>query len=192
MFAVDQAVQRSADGGERTTIAKTVSLMLTPEQASKLTLAEQIGEISLIPRNPDDEEAADWSEYTVDDLLPNGEKNSREKEQGRNGKTQPSEPIASRWLVAERDQQHAHRRERAVPHGDRRSQDVREVLFDAETGRIDSDARRTTRASAGPTLRSIAQAAPQATTLPPSPATHAKMLDDFPINFDATQEIVPM
>src|SRR6185503_1357490 len=68
VFAVDQTVQRSPDG-EAKTIAKTISLMLTPEQASKLSLAEQIGELSLIPRNPDDEEAADWSEYTVDDLL---------------------------------------------------------------------------------------------------------------------------
>ena len=59
VFAVDQTVQRSPDGGEERTIAKTVSLLLTPEQASKLTLAENIGEVSLIPRNPDDEESAD-------------------------------------------------------------------------------------------------------------------------------------
>ena len=69
MFAVDQTVQRSPDGGEERTIAKTVSLLLTPEQASKLTLAENLGEVSLIPRNPDDEESADLAEYSTDDLL---------------------------------------------------------------------------------------------------------------------------
>ena len=60
VFAVDQTVQRSPDGGEEKTIAKTVSLMLTPEQASKLSLAEQIGEISLIPRNPDDDASTEF------------------------------------------------------------------------------------------------------------------------------------
>lgn len=83
VFAVDQTVQRSPDGGEERTIAKTVSLMLTPEQASKLALAEQVGEISLTPRNPDDDEAAEWTEYTIEDLLADGERGSREKEQGR-------------------------------------------------------------------------------------------------------------
>ena len=83
VFAVDQTVQRSPDGGDERTIAKTISLLLTPEQASKLTLAENFGEVSLIPRNPDDEESADMAEYSTDDLLSDGGKNSREKEQGR-------------------------------------------------------------------------------------------------------------
>jgi pilus assembly protein CpaB len=51
VFAVDQTVQRSADGSEEKKVAKTVSLMLTPEQASKLSLAEQIG---IHGRRPDD------------------------------------------------------------------------------------------------------------------------------------------
>ena len=36
VFAVDQTVQRSADGGEERSVAKTISLLLKPEQASKL------------------------------------------------------------------------------------------------------------------------------------------------------------
>src|SRR5712671_2966260 len=82
VFAVDQLVQRAAEGGEERSVAKTISLLLKPEQASKLSLAAQIGEISLIPRNPDDEEAAATPETTVDDLLTSGEMNSRAKEQG--------------------------------------------------------------------------------------------------------------
>jgi pilus assembly protein CpaB len=82
VFAVDQLVQRAAEGGEERSVAKTISLLLKPEQASKLSLAAQIGEISLIPRNPDDEEAAATPETTVDDLLTSGEINSRAKEQG--------------------------------------------------------------------------------------------------------------
>ena len=83
VFAVDQTVQRSPDGGEERTIAKTISLLLTPEQASKLTLAENLGQVSLTPRNPDDEESGDMVEYSTDDLLSDGGKSSREKEQGR-------------------------------------------------------------------------------------------------------------
>jgi len=101
VFAVDQTVQRSPDGSEEKTIAKTVSLMLLPEQASKLTLAEQIGEISLIPRNPDDQEAGAWSEITIDDLLQDGDINNREKEQGRDDDVAaaPEPPAAAESLV---------------------------------------------------------------------------------------------
>src|SRR3954464_5145709 len=82
VFAVDQLVQRAAEGGEERSVAKTISLLLKPDQASMLSLAAQIGEISLIPRNPDDEEAAATPEMTVDDLLNSGDMNSRAKEQG--------------------------------------------------------------------------------------------------------------
>src|SRR6185295_12617428 len=82
VFAVDQLVQRAAEGGEERSVAKTISLLLKPDQASKLSLAAQIGEISLIPRNPDDEEAAATPEMTVDDLLTSSDMNSRAGEQG--------------------------------------------------------------------------------------------------------------
>ena len=131
VFAVDQTVQRSPDGGDERTIAKTVSLMLTPEQASKLALAEQIGSISLIPRNPDDEAAADWSEYTVDDLLADGETGSRAKEQGRDVTDDKSADGDLLAAVAA-----------AAPPGKPpfrmeivEAQAVREVLFDSDTGR---------------------------------------------------------
>ena len=55
VYAVDQAVQRDAEGNEARTVAKTVSLVVTPEQANRITTAENIGEISLIPRHPDDD-----------------------------------------------------------------------------------------------------------------------------------------
>ena len=84
VFAVDQTVQRSPDGTEERTIAKTVSLLLTPEQASKLGLAENLGEVSLIPRNPDDEDTGNWSEYSADDLLGGrNDSGNREQEQAR-------------------------------------------------------------------------------------------------------------
>ncbi len=82
IFAVDQAVQRSADGTEARTVAKTVSLVMTPSQANLVTTAENMGDISLIPRHPDDDLIVDDAEQGIDFILGRSESNSREKEQG--------------------------------------------------------------------------------------------------------------
>ncbi|NOZ39061.1 MAG: Flp pilus assembly protein CpaB [Planctomycetes bacterium] len=84
VFAVDQAVQRSADGTEARSVAKTVSLIVTPSQANKMTTAENLGELSLIPRHPDDDLIVDDAEQSADFLLGSSDSNSREKEQGLN------------------------------------------------------------------------------------------------------------
>ena len=81
VFAVDQTVQRMGEDTESRTIAKTVSLIVTPQQANKITTAENLGEISLIPRNPEDERIVDDAEQTSDDLFGRSESNSRSKEQ---------------------------------------------------------------------------------------------------------------
>lgn len=82
VFAVDQSVQRSADGTEARTVAKTVSLVVTPPQANRITTAENLGEISLIPRHPDDDQIVDDAEQDADFLLGRSDSNSREKERG--------------------------------------------------------------------------------------------------------------
>ena len=148
MFAVDQLVQRAAEGGEERSVAKTISLLLKPEQASKLSLAAQIGEISLIPRNPDDEASAATPETTVDDLLTGNDTNSRAKEQGDAERTSRRRNANNGLLNAVRAA--------AAPKPPFRmeiveAQGVREVLFDAETGR---PIRPTTNDAAGPTLHS--------------------------------------
>ncbi|MEM6328785.1 MAG: Flp pilus assembly protein CpaB [Planctomycetota bacterium] len=92
VFAVEQAVQRSADGGEARTIPKTVSLMVTPKQASKIDLAQNLGTLSLIPRSPNDEVSTAAVEITADDLFAeDGSKNTREKEQNRDAAEDGSE-----------------------------------------------------------------------------------------------------
>ncbi|HVT26411.1 MAG TPA: Flp pilus assembly protein CpaB [Lacipirellulaceae bacterium] len=181
VFAVDQTVQRSADGSEEHSVAKTISLLLKPEQASKLALAAQIGEISLIPRNPDDESTASWSETTVDDLLGDGEKNSRAKEQGVPAK-EPSTDQHSGLLSAIRAA--------AAPKPPFRmeivkgAQPVEEALFDAESGR---PIRPTTNESTGPSphpsaaVPTTGAAAKSGAPIKPSDAD--KMLEDFPIDF---------
>jgi pilus assembly protein CpaB len=177
VFAVDQLVQRAAEGGEERSVAKTISLLLKPDQASKLSLAAQIGEISLIPRNPDDEESSATPEMTVDDLLTSGDMNSRAKEQG-NQKESADDHNANNGLMSAV-------RAAAAPKPPFRmeiveAQGVRQVLFDAETGRPV----RPTSEAAGPTLHSspTAPAGPTPTTSAPAPGE--KMLEEFPVEFN--------
>ena len=174
VFAVDQAVQRSADGADERTIAKTVSLMLTPEQASKLALAEQVGEISLIPRNPDDEASAEWTEYTIEDLLQDGDKGSRAKEQGLADdadQTGNSDNLLSAIRSTAPPAVPPFRMEIVE------AQDVREMLFDPETGK--------------PIRKSDEQTGSAGPTVTPSISPGAKSdgsdnpLDEFPIDFNA-------
>ena len=81
VFAVDQTVQRAANGEESRDVAKTVSVILTPTQANKVTLAENLGEISLIPRNPDDEKTVEDAELTSEDLFSSSTHGDRRTEQ---------------------------------------------------------------------------------------------------------------
>ena len=77
-------MQRSAEGEDAKAIPKTVSLLVSPEQASRIALAQNLGEVSLIPRNPNDEETGLVTEITASELLGSGSlSNDRESEQNR-------------------------------------------------------------------------------------------------------------
>ncbi|HEX2474045.1 MAG TPA: Flp pilus assembly protein CpaB, partial [Lacipirellulaceae bacterium] len=173
VFAVDQTVQRSPDGAEERSIAKTVSLMLTPKQASELTLAEQVGELSLIPRNPDDEEVADWNEIKIEDLLStnNDGVNSREKEQGLDGNKQPdASSLASAMPTLSLKPPF---RMEIIE-----AQNFREALFDAETGKP-------IRQRHEPTLPGPSVGSSQSPTQSEISDEAEKALEDFPIDFDS-------
>jgi pilus assembly protein CpaB len=81
VYAVDQTIEKASDGEDARSVAKTVSLIVTPAQANKMTLAENLGEVSLIPRHPDDETVVDDSEQSADDLLNPSTANNRRREQ---------------------------------------------------------------------------------------------------------------
>jgi pilus assembly protein CpaB len=183
VFAVDSTVQRSPDGGEEKTIAKTVSLMLTPEQASKLTLAENLGVVSLIPRNPDDESVAEVGLWTPDDLLGRGDQsNSRAREQGREdvakdepkvdddnlatvvANTEPPPEPPFMMEVIERDTVHL-------------------LAFDSKTGKPIRDTEAST-AKPGPSVNSPSGGVTHGKGGSASSADPQKKLDEFPIDFD--------
>lgn len=180
VFAVDSTVQRSPDGGEEKTIAKTVSLMLTPEQASKLTLAENLGVVSLIPRNPDDESVAEVGLWTPDDLLGSGDQsNSRAREQGR-GNVAKDEPkvddgsLATVVAAAEPPPEPPFMMEVIEREA------VHLVAFDRQTGKPIRDTE-TSSTKPGPSVNSSSGVTQGASGAAADPQ---KKLDDFPINFD--------
>jgi pilus assembly protein CpaB len=82
VYAVDQTVDKAAEGEESRSVAKTVSLVVTPAQANRITLAENMGQVSLIPRNPDDDKIVEDAEQGADELFGRSTANSREREQG--------------------------------------------------------------------------------------------------------------
>jgi pilus assembly protein CpaB len=188
VFAVDQTVQRSPDGGDERTIAKTVSLMLTPEQASKLSLAEQVGELSLIPRNPDDDALVNWSEMKIEDLLGDGESSSREKERGEdetvaNNEEKPADQGSLLDAVAAATPPVPPFKMEIVE-----AQNVREMLFDGETGkpiRQLVEAPITSGPSVTPSLSPAVNGAGGAMV---SPSDADKTLDDFPIDLRTKQK----
>jgi hypothetical protein len=154
--------------------------LLKPEQASTLTLAENLGEISLIPRNPDDEESNADAEVSVDKLFAESEKGSREKEQGIDEGSKSSASDTSALLSAVQ----------AVPPKPPfvmeivEAQTVRTMDFDADTGKPIRDPG----ASAGgptvyvpPTTGGTPAGAGDGTDVPT--AAPEEMLDDFPIDF---------
>jgi pilus assembly protein CpaB len=81
VYAVDQTIDKSIDGEDSRNVAKTVSLVVTPAQANRINLAENLGEISLIPRNPDDDVVVEDSEQGADELFGRSTANDRESEQ---------------------------------------------------------------------------------------------------------------
>ena len=68
VFAVDAILDR--DGNPDGAIpAKTVSLLLSPEQAEMVTLASEVGKIRLVMRSATDEGSEDTKSSTADDIL---------------------------------------------------------------------------------------------------------------------------
>jgi len=69
VFAVDNAWDATGGAGEKTIVAKTVSLLVTPAQAEKVTLASEMGNIRLVMRSPNDKEQAVVSGAGATDVL---------------------------------------------------------------------------------------------------------------------------
>jgi pilus assembly protein CpaB len=91
VFAVDDVFKVNSAGSEEdSTVAKTISLVVTPQQAEMLMMAGELGKVQLVMRSPGDAEVAQTKGITPSELL-------GKKEAGDRGKETPSpDPDASK------------------------------------------------------------------------------------------------
>ncbi len=82
VFAVNKQFRRSLDSGDDRVVAKTVALLLKPQDANKLTLASKLGQIKMIIRNPEDTESQVTQNATIQDIFGTSGKNSQNRERG--------------------------------------------------------------------------------------------------------------
>jgi len=81
VFAVNDVLGLERDKEDGKSIAaKTISLLVTPAQAAKATLASQLGTIQLVMRSPEDDEQAPNAQATPDELFGAAGKSQRDKE----------------------------------------------------------------------------------------------------------------
>ena len=71
VFAVNNVYSRESNGSEAIT-AKTISLLVTPQQAELVTLANEMGKIRLVMRSADDETHEETGGVTQSQLLGGG------------------------------------------------------------------------------------------------------------------------
>lgn len=72
VFAVDNVWEAATAAGEKALVAKTISLLVTPSQAEKVTLASEMGNIRLVMRSPNDKDQAKVSGAVAMDVLGGG------------------------------------------------------------------------------------------------------------------------
>lgn len=109
VFAVDTitVTKRQNDKDEQPTTAKTVSLLVTPEQAQKITLASELGQIRLVLRGVGDSASVADSGADVEQLLNNtatgkGDKKAEEElsDKPRSAQASKAAPSAGSGLLA--------------------------------------------------------------------------------------------
>jgi pilus assembly protein CpaB len=81
VFAVDAVVDLEKEkDGSKSIAAKTISLLVTPEQAAKVMLATQLGTINLVMRSPDDDQQIPNAQAKPGELFSATAKSDRGKE----------------------------------------------------------------------------------------------------------------
>jgi pilus assembly protein CpaB len=69
IFAVDSETERNVDADGSSSVLRTVSLLVKPDQAETITLASGLGSLFLTLRRPDDDQQDDSEGITVHKLL---------------------------------------------------------------------------------------------------------------------------
>jgi pilus assembly protein CpaB len=87
VFAVNDVVDMDKDGKDKSITAKTISLLVTPAQAAKVTLASEMGKLRLVMRGPEDNAHAEDASARPEELLGLSAYSDRNKEAANPKKT---------------------------------------------------------------------------------------------------------
>ena len=100
VFAVNEQWRRPEDQAEESIAAKTVSLLVTPPQAEKVTLATEMGKLRLVLRSPEDDAGDLAGNGTVasDIFADASEKSDREEETDHKAGTKSDPDGLLSWL----------------------------------------------------------------------------------------------
>ncbi len=79
VFSVDGETERKVDEDGQARNVRTVSLLVRPEQAEKVLLASELGQLYLSLRRPDDATDTSGEGVTVNELLGDGSESANEK-----------------------------------------------------------------------------------------------------------------
>ncbi len=90
VFAVNSAITTDPDNPNQTMEAKTITLLVTPQQAAKVSLAAEVGRIRLIVRGASDSTETANSGATWDDVVRTSDKLDGDEGE----KPKPSNPLA--------------------------------------------------------------------------------------------------
>jgi pilus assembly protein CpaB len=80
VFAVNDVVDLDKDGKDKSISAKTISLLVTPAQAAKVTLASEMGKLRLVMRGPEDNAHAEDASAKPEELIGRSAFSDRNKE----------------------------------------------------------------------------------------------------------------
>lgn len=80
VFAVDSKYRLNPDDPDSTSPAKTISLLVKPDQAELLTLASELGNIRLVMRSPEDDNVDLTDGAQIDELLGLAQHGERDEE----------------------------------------------------------------------------------------------------------------
>jgi len=100
IFAVDTETKTEREPGEDKApmAAKTVSLLVTPDQAERITTATESGTIRLVMRSPGDDANATSQGASINDIFAVGQKSDRDKEDKTKEGAQSSSGAFQSWL----------------------------------------------------------------------------------------------
>ena len=90
VFAVNNIYSRESNGDTAIT-AKTISLLVTPQQAELVTLANEMGKIRLVMRSADDETQEETAGVTQDELFQGRAESGRRESGGKSARTRAAD-----------------------------------------------------------------------------------------------------